>query len=86
MCTGANDIALIRKVAPAKLNPGVGVVCLPGVDGSDRFDDNQFGLVTAVVGWGQKLASVPPGCQNHGNGRSSHWQGRSSHCEQNILC
>ena len=50
--TGANDIALIRMVAPAKLNPGVGVVCLPGVDGSYRFDDNQFGLVTAVVGWG----------------------------------
>lgn len=38
-----NDIALIRLAQPARLNPGVGVVCLPG-DFEVFYKDQSFTL------------------------------------------
>ena len=51
--TNANDIALIRMVAPAKLNPGVGVVCLPALAGSNVFNADMYGQDATVIGWGR---------------------------------
>ena len=48
-----NDIALVRLAAPAKLNPGVGVVCLPGLSGSSAINHNLNGKVATVIGWGR---------------------------------